>query len=100
MSIEAGGNSPFIVFDDADIDKAVEGNMPTSREAQSFFLLKLYLGAILSKFRASGQTCVCANRIYVQSSVYADFASRLAEKVAAFKVGNGLDDTTYVDAPT
>ncbi|KAH0840191.1 succinate-semialdehyde dehydrogenase [Lanmaoa asiatica] len=75
MSIEAGGNSPFIVFDDADIEKAVEG-------------------AIICKFRASGQTCVCANRIYVQSSVYADFASRLAEKVAAFKVGNGLDETT------
>ncbi|KAF8550498.1 succinate semialdehyde dehydrogenase [Imleria badia] len=75
MSIEAGGNSPFIVFDDADIEKAVEG-------------------AILCKFRASGQTCVCANRIYVQSSVYADFASRLAEKVVAFKIGNGLDATT------
>jgi succinate-semialdehyde dehydrogenase/glutarate-semialdehyde dehydrogenase len=75
ISIEAGGNAPFIVFDDADIDKAVEG-------------------AIICKFRGSGQTCVCANRIYVQSSVYADFASRLAEKVAAFKIGNGLDETT------
>lgn len=53
-------------------------------------------GAIICKFRGSGQTCVCANRIYVQSSVYADFASRLAEKVAAFKIGNGLDETTYV----
>ncbi|KAF8138775.1 Aldehyde/histidinol dehydrogenase [Boletus edulis] len=72
MSIEAGGNSPFIVFDDADIENA----------------------SILCKFRGSGQTCVCANRIYVQSSVYADFASRLAEKVATFKVGNGLDETT------
>ncbi|TBU28323.1 succinic semialdehyde dehydrogenase [Dichomitus squalens] len=77
VSIEAGGNAPFIVFDDADIDAAVEG-------------------AIASKFRGTGQTCVCANRIYVQSSVYAEFASRLAEKVAAFKVGNGLDkDTTH-----
>ncbi|KAG2155128.1 Aldehyde/histidinol dehydrogenase [Suillus bovinus] len=75
VSIEAGGNAPFIVFDDADIDKAVEG-------------------AIACKFRGSGQTCVCANRIYVQSSVYADFASKLAEKVTAFKVGNGLDETT------
>jgi succinate-semialdehyde dehydrogenase/glutarate-semialdehyde dehydrogenase len=75
VSIEAGGNAPFIVFDDADIDKAVEG-------------------AIACKFRSSGQTCVCANRIYVQSSVYADFASKLAEKVTAFKVGNGLDETT------
>ncbi|KAI0638700.1 succinate-semialdehyde dehydrogenase, partial [Trametes polyzona] len=77
VSLEAGGNAPFIVFDDADIDAAVAG-------------------AIICKFRGSGQTCVCANRIYVQSSVYADFASRLAEKVAAFKVGNGLDkDTTH-----
>ncbi|KAF9816508.1 hypothetical protein IEO21_04036 [Rhodonia placenta] len=77
VSIEAGGNAPFIVFDDADIDAAVEG-------------------AIACKFRQSGQTCVCANRFYVQDSVYADFASRLAEKVAAFKVGNGLDgDTTH-----
>jgi len=70
-----GGNAPFIVFDDADVDKAVEG-------------------AITSKFRASGQTCVCANRIYVQSSIYADFASRLAQKVQGFKVGNGLEAST------
>ncbi|CCL98253.1 uncharacterized protein FIBRA_00247 [Fibroporia radiculosa] len=77
VSIEAGGNAAFIVFDDADVEAAVEG-------------------AILSKFRSSGQTCVCANRIYVQSSVYAEFASRLAEKIATFQVGNGLDsDTTH-----
>ncbi|KAG5648729.1 hypothetical protein DXG03_000076 [Asterophora parasitica] len=77
VSIEAGGNAPFIVFDDANVDEAVEA-------------------AIVSKFRGSGQTCVCANRIYVQSGIYADFASRLAEKVAAFKVGNGLEeDTTH-----
>lgn len=75
VSIEAGGNAPFIVFDDADVEKAVEG-------------------AIACKFRGSGQTCVCANRIYVQSSVYADFASKLSEKVAAFRVGNGLDEAT------
>lgn len=66
MSIEAGGNAPFIVFDDADIDAAVDG-------------------AIVSKFRQSGQTCVCTNRLYVQSGVYADFASKLAEKVDKFK---------------
>ncbi|PAV20788.1 succinate-semialdehyde dehydrogenase [Pyrrhoderma noxium] len=72
ISFEAGGNSPFIVFDDADIDAAVEG-------------------AVLAKFRNTGQTCVCANRIYVHSAVYAEFASRLSAKVAAFKVGNGLD---------
>ncbi|TDL29627.1 succinate-semialdehyde dehydrogenase [Rickenella mellea] len=77
ISFEAGGNAPFIVFGDADIDAAVEG-------------------AIACKFRATGQTCICANRIYVQSSVYAEFASRLAEKVSAFKVGNGLkEDTTH-----
>lgn len=75
ISIEAGGNAAFIVFDDADVDKAVEG-------------------AIASKFRATGQTCISANRIYVQSSVYADFASKLAERVATFKVGNGLDEAT------
>ncbi|KIO12519.1 hypothetical protein M404DRAFT_19318 [Pisolithus tinctorius Marx 270] len=75
VSIEAGGNAPFIVFDDADVEKAVEG-------------------VIACKFRSSGQTCVCANRIYVQSSVYADFASKLSEKVAAFRVGNGLDEAT------
>ncbi|KAI0268223.1 succinic semialdehyde dehydrogenase [Gloeopeniophorella convolvens] len=73
VSIEAGGNAPFIVFNDADIDQAVEG-------------------AIVCKFRGTGQTCVCANRIYVQSNVYAEFASRLAERVAAFKVGNGLEE--------
>ncbi|KAG8742343.1 succinate semialdehyde dehydrogenase NADP+ linked [Ceratobasidium sp. 414] len=76
VSWEAGGNAPFIVFDDADIEKAVEG-------------------AIACKFRGSGQTCVCANRIYVQSSVYADFAAQLAEKVDAFKLGNGMDPKTF-----
>ncbi|KAJ7468460.1 succinic semialdehyde dehydrogenase [Mycena latifolia] len=75
VSLEAGGNAPFIVFDDADIDEAVAA-------------------AIICKFRGTGQTCVCANRIYVQSSVYAEFASRLAEKVAAFKIGNGLEEST------
>jgi len=73
--LEAGGNAPFIVFDDANIDEAVEA-------------------AIICKFRGSGQTCVCANRIYVQSSVYADFASRLAARVSQFKVGNGLEEGT------
>ncbi|KAG8705323.1 succinate semialdehyde dehydrogenase NADP+ linked [Ceratobasidium sp. 394] len=75
VSWEAGGNAPFIVFDDADIEKAVDG-------------------AIACKFRGSGQTCVCANRIYVQASVYADFAARLAEKVDGFKLGNGVDPKT------
>jgi acyl-CoA reductase-like NAD-dependent aldehyde dehydrogenase len=58
-------------------------------------LMNVESGAIVCKFRITGQTCVCANRIYVQSSVYADFASRLAEKVSAFKVGDGLDEKTY-----
>ncbi|PFH46421.1 hypothetical protein AMATHDRAFT_7836 [Amanita thiersii Skay4041] len=75
VSFEAGGNAPFIVFDDANIDEAVAA-------------------AIVCKFRGSGQTCICANRIYVQSAVYAEFASRLAEKVSAFKVGNGLEEGT------
>ncbi|KAF8204589.1 succinate-semialdehyde dehydrogenase [Pholiota molesta] len=75
VSLEAGGNAPFIVFDDANIDEAVDA-------------------AILCKFRGSGQTCVCANRIYVQSTIYADFASRLAERVSKFKLGNGLDEGT------
>ncbi|KZO98059.1 succinic semialdehyde dehydrogenase [Calocera viscosa TUFC12733] len=75
VSFEAGGNAPFIIFDDADVEAAVDG-------------------AIASKFRGSGQTCVCANRIYVHSSVYADFASRLAQKVDGFKIGNGMDKET------
>ena len=72
LSLELGGNAPFIVFDDADIDAAVEG-------------------AIASKYRNAGQTCVCANRIYVQDSVYDSFASKLADKVKAFKVGAGTE---------
>lgn len=71
-SMELGGNAPFIVFDDADIDAAVEG-------------------AILCKFRNNGQTCVCANRIYVQAGVYDAFAAKLSARVAAMKVGDGLE---------
>ncbi|KAF1841506.1 succinic semialdehyde dehydrogenase [Cucurbitaria berberidis CBS 394.84] len=70
LSFELGGNAPFIVFDDADLDLAVTG-------------------AIAAKFRSSGQTCVCANRIYVQSGVYDDFATKFTEKVKQFKVGGG-----------
>lgn len=72
ISLELGGNAPFIVFDDADIDAAVEG-------------------AMISKFRNAGQTCVCANRILVQSGVYDVFAEKLAAKVNALKVGNGTE---------
>jgi len=72
LSLELGGNAPFIVFDDADIDAAVDG-------------------AIASKYRNAGQTCVCANRIYVQDSVYDQFAQKLATKVEAFKVGRGTE---------
>ena len=72
MSMELGGNAPFIVFDDADLDAAVEG-------------------AIASKFRNAGQTCVCANRILVQDGVYDAFAARLAQKVRALNVGNGME---------
>lgn len=73
VSLELGGNAPFIVFDDADIDAALEG-------------------AMASKFRNTGQTCVCANRIYVQEGVYDEFARKLAAKVAAMKIGGGLED--------
>lgn len=73
LSFELGGNSPFIVFDDADLDTAVTG-------------------AIASKFRSSGQTCVCANRIYVQSGIYDAFAEKFVEKVNLFKVGGGYDE--------
>ncbi|MBP7659842.1 MAG: NAD-dependent succinate-semialdehyde dehydrogenase [Burkholderiaceae bacterium] len=72
LSLELGGNAPFIVFDDADLDAAVEG-------------------AIASKYRNAGQTCVCANRLYVQAGVYDEFARRLAVKVAEFKVGHGTE---------
>jgi succinate-semialdehyde dehydrogenase/glutarate-semialdehyde dehydrogenase len=71
LGLELGGNAPFIVFDDADLDAAVEG-------------------AMISKYRNAGQTCVCANRLYVQSGVYDTFAKKLAEKVAQLKVGNGF----------
>jgi succinate-semialdehyde dehydrogenase/glutarate-semialdehyde dehydrogenase len=73
MSLELGGNAPFIVFDDADIDSAVEG-------------------AFASKYRNAGQTCVCSNRIYVQEGVYEAFAQKFAAKVKTAKVGNGFDD--------
>jgi succinate-semialdehyde dehydrogenase / glutarate-semialdehyde dehydrogenase len=73
VSLELGGNAPFVVFDDADIDSAVEG-------------------AMASKFRNTGQTCVCANRIFVQEGVYEQFAKKLADKVSAMKVGNGLEN--------
>ena len=73
VSLELGGNAPFIVFDDADLDAAVEG-------------------AMISKFRNNGQTCVCANRIYVQSGVHDAFAEKLAAAVTKLNVGNGMDD--------
>ncbi len=72
LGLELGGNAPFIVFDDADIDSAVEG-------------------ALVSKYRNAGQTCVCANRLYVQSGVYERFVQRLAERAAAITVGNGFE---------
>ncbi len=72
LSLELGGNAPFIVFDDADLDAAVDG-------------------AMISKFRNSGQTCVCANRIYVQDAVYDAFVEKLAAKVAGLKLGRGTE---------
>jgi succinate-semialdehyde dehydrogenase/glutarate-semialdehyde dehydrogenase len=73
VSMELGGNAPLIIFDDADLDAAVDG-------------------AIACKFRNSGQTCVCANRILVQSGIYDAFSERLANRVRALKVGDGLED--------
>ena len=72
-SMELGGNAPFIVFDDADLDEAVAG-------------------AIMCKFRNNGQTCVCANRIYVQAGVYDDFAKKLAAALSQMKIGDGLEE--------
>ncbi|WP_138475432.1 NAD-dependent succinate-semialdehyde dehydrogenase [Dyadobacter bucti] len=72
ISLELGGNAPFIVFDDADVDAAVKG-------------------AMISKFRNNGQTCVCANRLYVQDGIYEEFVAKLSKAVSALKVGNGLD---------
>jgi succinate-semialdehyde dehydrogenase/glutarate-semialdehyde dehydrogenase len=73
VSLELGGNAPFIVFDDADVDKAVEG-------------------AMASKFRNTGQTCVCANRIFVQSGIHDAFVERFAAAISAMKVGDGFED--------
>ena len=73
LSLELGGNAPFIVFDDADIDSAVEG-------------------AFASKYRNAGQTCVCSNRLYVQAGVYDAFVEKFAAKVKTAKVGNGFED--------
>ncbi len=75
VSLELGGNAPFIVFDDADLDAAVEG-------------------ALISKYRNNGQTCVCANRLYVQDGVYDAFVDKLKAAVAKLKIGNGLEDGT------
>jgi succinate-semialdehyde dehydrogenase / glutarate-semialdehyde dehydrogenase len=84
LALELGGNAPFIVFDDADLDAAVEG-------------------AIVSKFRNNGQTCVCANRIYVQAGVYDAFAEKLSARLSRLKVGDGLDEDTVfgplIDTP-
>lgn len=77
LSLELGGNAPFIVFDDADLDKAVEG-------------------ALIAKFRNAGQTCVCANRIYVQAGVYDEFAEKLAVAVANLKVGDGAQEGVQI----
>lgn len=72
LGLEIGGNAPLIVFDEADLDAAVEG-------------------AMVSKYRNNGQTCVCANRLYVQAGVYDAFAKKLTEKVGALKVGDGFE---------
>ncbi|MEJ6070493.1 aldehyde dehydrogenase family protein, partial [Psychrobacter sp. 16-Bac2893] len=73
LSLELGGNAPFIVFDDADLEKAAEG-------------------LIASKYRNAGQTCVCANRVYVQDSIKDEFLDIFIKKVAELKVGNGMEE--------
>jgi succinate-semialdehyde dehydrogenase / glutarate-semialdehyde dehydrogenase len=77
LSLELGGNAPFIVFDDADLEQAIAG-------------------AVASKYRNAGQTCVCANRIFVQGGIHDRFAARLAEVVSSMKVGNGLEQDTKI----
>ncbi|MDO7432708.1 NAD-dependent succinate-semialdehyde dehydrogenase [Acinetobacter baumannii] len=77
LALELGGNAPLIVFDDADLDKAVQG-------------------AIFAKFRNAGQTCVCANRIYVHDNIYQAFAEKFVQEVQKFKVGNGLEDGVQI----
>jgi succinate-semialdehyde dehydrogenase/glutarate-semialdehyde dehydrogenase len=78
-SMELGGNAPFLVFDDADVDAAIEG-------------------AMISKFRNGGQTCVCTNRFYVQDGVYDEFVSKLTDRVKAMKVGYGMEADTDIGA--
>lgn len=75
LSLELGGNAPFIVFEDADLGLAVDA-------------------AIASKFKSSGQTCVCSNRIFVQKSIYPEFIRRFKDAVSRFQVGNGFDEKT------
>lgn len=77
LGLELGGNAPFIVFDDADLDAAVEG-------------------AMIAKYRNNGQTCVCANRLYVQAGVYEAFAEKLAARVSTMKVGDGFEEGVMV----
>lgn len=80
LSLELGGNAPFIVFDDADIEVAVAS-------------------AIGSKFKVTGQTCVCPNRLYVQDGIYDGFCQRLVEEVKRFRVGDGLQDDAVTHGP-
>ncbi|KAJ1651050.1 hypothetical protein IWQ61_008297 [Dispira simplex] len=77
LSMELGGNAPFIVFEDADVDQAVEGGLA-------------------SKFRNNGQTCVCVNRFYIHESLYDEFATKFTERVRAYRVGNGLDPDVHL----
>lgn len=77
LALELGENAPLIIFEDADLDKAVQG-------------------AMLAKYRNAGQTCVCANRIYAHKNIYAAFSEKFVTAVKALKVGNGLDEGTQI----
>src|SRR5690606_32909705 len=77
VSMELGGHAPFIVFEDADLDLALNG-------------------VVSSKFASTGQQCICANRVYVHDSIYDEFAKRFLEKVEQLKVGNGLDESNQI----
>lgn len=86
ISLELGGNAPFLIFDDADLDQAVTGNKQIA--------ISLTVGTLTSKLRATGQTCVSANRIFVQEGILPKYIEALKEKMSGYKLGSGFDEST------